>query len=300
MAKRWRSWRYWWRLTRLFLILGVLAGVLTPVVGGFVSMWILLHPDCSTHETLTPTPPNIESFELTARAGGSFKGYYVPSTNGATIIFPPAYSSSSRASRWNEAKVLWRHGYGIVLYEARRCADMGAVSLGYQEVSEIEDVIVYLRERGDVDMAHLGIHGFSTGGAGAIMAAARYPELRSIVAEGGYANMQTIIDNSSVDAPLLFTLWRWSMQITYQQITGNSIDDLDTLEVIADIAPRPILLIYGSKESSLPEGYRQLKAAGDNAELWVVEGSGHGGYIRAAPDEYEQRVVAFFDHSLLN
>lgn len=262
-------------------------------------MWILLHPLCGSTDTLTPTPLHLEGFELDASAGGSFKGYYIPSTNGATIIFPPAYSST-RVARWNEAQILWRHGYGVVLYEARRCAGMGAVSLGYQEVNEIRDVIAYLQERGDVDMTRVGINGFSAGGAAAIMAAARYPELRAVVAEGGYANMQAIIDNNSVDAPFLFTFWRWSMQITYQQVTGNSIHDLDPLGAIADIAPRPILLIYGSDESSLAGAYLQLAAAGDNAELWVVEESGHGGYTHAAPNEYEQRVVAFFDRSLLN
>lgn len=263
-------------------------------------MWVLLHPACNPHDSLfDPTPPNLETFEIQATAGGQFKGYLIAGTNGATVIFPPAYGNN-RAGRWNEAKVLWDNGYTVVLFESRRCAGMGALSLGYQEVNEVADVLEYLRRRDDIDMARIGIHGFSSGGATAIMAAARYPELRAVVAEGGYANMQNLIDKNSVDAPLLFRLWAWSMQITYQSATGNSVGDLDPLGQIEKIAPRPILLIYGSNEPSLADAYRQYDAANGNAELWVVEGATHGGYVYVAPDAYEARVTAFFERVLLN
>jgi hypothetical protein len=32
--------------------------------------------------------------------------------------------------------------------------------------------------------------------------------------------------------------------------------------------------------------------------LWVVPGVGHGGYIQAWPEEYEARVISFFDAAL--
>jgi pimeloyl-ACP methyl ester carboxylesterase len=69
--------------------------------------------------------------------------------------------------------------------------------------------------------------------------------------------------------------------------------------VIGDITPRPILLIYGTEEASLSGALEQLAAAGDNAELWVVDGADHGDYLAVAPGDYEQRVIAFFDRALL-
>jgi pimeloyl-ACP methyl ester carboxylesterase len=77
------------------------------------------------------------------------------------------------------------------------------------------------------------------------------------------------------------------------------INQLSPVDVIGDIAPRPILLIYGSQEISLPGGRRQKAAAGDNAKLWIVEGAGHGNYVDVASAEYERRVVTFFDEALL-
>jgi uncharacterized protein len=68
--------------------------------------------------------------------------------------------------------------------------------------------------------------------------------------------------------------------------------------VISQIKPRPILLIYGSNEVSLAGGYQQKTAAGDSAELWVIPGAGHGNYRQVAGEEYEERVIGFFETAL--
>ena len=50
------------------------------------------------------------------------------------------------------------------------------------------------------------------------------------------------------------------------------------------------------------EKVRQPKyfaAAGEPKAIWNVDGSDHTGGLDARPAEYERRVVAFFDRSLL-
>jgi hypothetical protein len=42
------------------------------------------------------------------------------------------------------------------------------------------------------------------------------------------------------------------------------------------------------------------EAAGEPKTLWEVEGAGHTGGIDADPDEYQRRVLAFFDQALLD
>ena len=132
------------------------------------------------------------------------------------------------------------------------------------------------------------------------MAARQNEQLRAIIASGGYADMDDIINTPS-SMPLLVDLYRFGLRSTYRIIIGNSITTLSPVSQIADIAPRPILLIYGSEESSLDGAYQQLEAAGDNAELWVIEGAGHGNYISAAGDEdYFDRIQSFYDAHLLD
>lgn len=236
-----------------------------------------------------------------ARNGGSFRGYFIPGTNGATIIVPPPFSGG-RSVRLPEAAILVRHGYAIFMFESRRCAGMGPLSLGYHEVDEVADALDYLNTRADVDPTRIGIHGFSSAGATSIMATARLPELRAVVAEGGYGDFIRNSFNRHTDdifTAYFFTLFRWAVGVTYGLVTGLDINQLSPVSVIGEIAPRPILLIYGSREVSLPGGQQQKAAAGDNAQLWIVEGAGHGNYLTVAPEAYEDHIVTFFDKALL-
>jgi pimeloyl-ACP methyl ester carboxylesterase len=180
---------------------------------------------------------------------------------------------------------------------------MGPLSLGYYEVDEVVDALDYLVTREDVDPDRVGIYGFSSAGATAVMAAARLPDFRAVVAEGGYGSFVENALGRDRGHHLLhayfLTLFRWATRLTYRLVTGLDLAQLSPVTVIDQIGPRPILLIYGSREVSLPGGRRQQAVAGGNAELWIVEGAGHGNYLAVAPEAYEVRIVTFFDEALL-
>jgi uncharacterized protein len=284
------------RVARAIVVIVPLLVVGVPVLCGVITTGGLLYVPCSeSGDTPADYGHTFEDVTLDASDGGSFLGYFIPGTNGAAIIIPPPLASG-RGNRMNEADVLARSGYAVLLFESRRCAGMGAHSLGYQEISEVGDVLAYLQERNDV--RQIGVLGFSSAGATAVMAAARYPALAAVIAEGGYGDFPSL-SVAGDSANVLEVIYKWVMRTTYRVITGESIDRLRPVDVIGDIAPRPILLIYGSTERSLSGAYDQLAAAGDNAALWVVEGAGHGNYVDVAPQEYERRVIAFLDRALL-
>jgi pimeloyl-ACP methyl ester carboxylesterase len=179
---------------------------------------------------------------------------------------------------------------------------MGGVSLGYEEIDEVADALDYLTSRPDIDPDHIGVFGFSSAGATAIMAAARLPQLKAVVAEGGYGDFAEDSLTANPDGSLFSYVqagFFWSVRQTYRLLTGLDINLLSPVDVIGRIAPRPILLIYGSKEISLTGARNQQTAAGGNAELWIVEGAGHGDYLDVAPEAYEAQLVSFFDRSLL-
>jgi pimeloyl-ACP methyl ester carboxylesterase len=295
------SWRsYWLRLSLFFLFSVILALISLPILLGILFSLGLLYAPC-TDSGATPADYGYagEAVTLQAQAGGSFRGYFIPGANGATIIIPPSFASG-RSGRLPEAALLARHGYAVFLFESRRCAGMGPVSLGYLEVGEVADALDYLAARPDVDLDRIGIYGFSSAGATAIMAAARFPQLRAVIAEGGYGDFARDTLSHSGDGLVAYflTLYYETIRVMYRLVIGVDITQLSPVTVIDQIAPRPILLIYGSREISLAGGRAQQSAAGDNAHLWVVEGAGHGDYLTVAPEAYEAQVVTFFDKAL--
>jgi hypothetical protein len=71
------------------------------------------------------------------------------------------------------------------------------------------------------------------------------------------------------------------------------------LEDLAGRVYEPLLLIAAPNSQhgeELNRGY--ARAAGANATLWELPEAGHVGGIDARPQEYEQRVVGFFDATL--
>ncbi len=304
-----RDRRYWLRLIRLALFAVVVAFAGIPMSIGAFMMWGLTHSPCVWSDpSYSPASFNLKYREIKvpSRSGGMYRGFFIPGENGATIVAPPPLSSA-RTGMLAEVSILARRGYNVVLYDSRMCSGKGLTSLGYLEAEDIGDVMAYLRQNGDnvqVDPNRVAVHGFSSAGASAIMAAARYPEIRAVLAEGGYHDMneQMGLQNPKTIVEQLVLL---GAQLTYCVATGHDPSVLSPVSAIGKIPPRPVFLVYGSQEVSLAGATEQLAAAlaadpNTDATLWVVPGSGHGGYVGAAPADYEQYVVAFYDCALLS
>jgi hypothetical protein len=296
--------RYWLRLLGFFLISLGLAVLALPSLLGALTLLGIMHAPC------TGDGPNPADFGYAAEdvtismsaEGGHFRAYFIPGRNGATIIVPPAVSHG-RGSRWAETQLLLDHGYSILTFESRPCAGLGPFTLGYEEVEQVGAALAYLHSRPEVDPTRIGIHGFSSAGATAVMAAARLSEIQAVVAEGGYGNFAEDslgLTQRGGPAGYVERAYRWPFRPLYRLAAGHRIEVLCPVCVIDQIAPRPVLLFYGSEEVSLPGARRQQAAGGETVALWVVEGAGHGNYLAVAPEAYERRLIEFFDGVLLS
>lgn len=288
-----------WRLSRLFVVGLGFALLSLPVLAGVVFTWGLLKPPCGGYLSIPETIINWEDVVFSGPAG-QIRGSFFRGDNGAAVIIPPTLAAGT-TNRMREAVMLNQHGYTVLMFESRRCAQTGPLSLGYHEADDIIAALDYLLTRPNINPDRIGVYGFSAAGAASILAAPRSPALRAVVAEGGYADFYD--DTLTPDHPNIFlrgfqSVFAWTVRFTYYLITGVSIDRLAPVEVIEQIAPRPVLLIYGSREPSLAGGKRQHHAAKTNTTLWVVPNAGHGTYWQASPAEYEHRVIIFFDEAL--
>ena len=195
-----------------------------------------------------------------------------------------------------EAEVLASHGYGVLTLEYRHCA--GKIStVGYDEIRELAAMSDFALSQPETEW--LGVLGFSVGGATAIRSAARMPEIKAVIAEGNYANFYDEL--TAAYAPPLSFQWQVQHLVVFFFRLRSGVDPrtISPVDDLPAIAPRPVLLIHGELEADRSRAQWQYESASSpenaNANLWIVPDAGHGDYRRLHPEEYDTRIVDFFD-----
>jgi hypothetical protein len=239
-----------------------------------------------------------EEVSFTTSDGLRLRGWYVPSRNGAAVIAFPGRKGSQKPAR-----MLARHGYGVLLFdrrgEGRSEGDPNAWGwVGYRDVNA---AVRFLQRRPDVQRGRIGGIGLSVGGEMMLEAAARSRGLKAVISEGaGERSVREMLDITRSD--------KWLAITSYAALTAgiavfsNHTPPPSLKDLVGRIAPTPVFFIYGEHGQ---DGERNLNptyyaAAGEPKALWEVRGSGHVGGITAQPREYERRIVGFFDQALLD
>jgi uncharacterized protein len=229
--------------------------------------------------------------------GLTLRGWFVPSKNGATVISFPG-----RKGPQKQARLLIKHGYGVLLFDRRGEGESDGDPNGYGWTGgrDIHAAVRFLQQRSDVDPDRIGGLGLSVGGEMMIQAAAESTALKAIVSEGGSGrSVRDTIANPGT---------RWDEVVsmaTAALSTALFSNDTPpaTLEGLsARIAPRSVFFIYakhGQGGSETQPNRNFYANAGQPKQIWEVPEGDHTRGIDVRPKEYERRVVGFFDRALL-
>ena len=275
--------------------LGLIVGMI-PAGMGWLSLWGLTHPRCGGGDSPASFGLTPELVEVPARTGITYAGYFFFGENGATIVVPPAYGAG-RGGLLHEVAILVDAGYSVLTFDSRQCAGLSVHSLGYWEAEDIVDAVAYLQTRPDVDMARIGLHGFSQAGASNLFATASLPDVRAIVAEGGYVDYGAQTLGLGQDQGIFMTLFNAGARLGYRTSTGIALEALHPAVPLSEVGPQ-ILLVYGEHEITLA-GARELATKHPRVTLWEVPGATHGSYVQSVGIAvYAEQVVGFFDSAL--
>jgi dienelactone hydrolase len=271
------------------------AVVLAPLI-----LWFLVFPVgfsyIYTHTGGTPSTPELgvasERVTVTTSDSLELAAWYVPSQNRAAVIVFPG------PSRAEEARMLVRHGYGVLLLEPRGQGNSQGDTVRWAGDRDLLAGVAYLRSRADVDPARIGGYGFSVGGEILLEAAAQSTVFRAVVSEGAG---ERVGEADVSGAARLLVRPMQAVMTAATTVFSNHGPPPPIVDRIGRIAPRSVFLIYadpgmGGENTRQPKYYA---AAGPPKAIWKVPGSTHTGGIDARPKEYEQRVVSFFDRALL-
>ncbi len=240
--------------------------------------------------------------EFPATDGVRLSGWYVPSRNGAAVVLLHG-AGSTRSNVLDHAVVLARHGYGILLYDARGHgrSDGRAMDFGWYGDPDIGGAVSFLQRQSDVDATRIAAVGMSMGGEQAVGAAASIDALRAVVAEG--ATNRVAADKAwlSDEFGLRGALTERVEGLTYAfaDLLTSAGPPITLHDAVRAAAPRPVLLIAAGDMPDEARAGRYIQSGSPNTvDLWVVPKTDHTHGLATHPAEWETRVVGFLDQAL--
>ena len=252
----------------------------------------------------TPADLGLDAEAVTIRTedGVDLAGWYLRSTNGAAVVARHG-SGSSRSNVLAEAEVLARHGYGVLLVDARGHgeSDGDAMDFGWNGDADTTAATRWLEARPEVDRDRIGVFGSSMGGEEAIGAAAVDPLIRAVVAEG--ATGRTAEDKAWYSEEYGARGWVQEQIERLQYGLADLLTAADRPPALRDAiraaADSHFLLVTAGNLADEGHAAADMAAAGgDRVEVWTVEGADHTDGLAVSPEEWERRVVGFFDEHL--
>jgi alpha-beta hydrolase superfamily lysophospholipase len=235
-------------------------------------------------------------------AGYRLAGWFVPPPPGGPVVVLSHGFGTNRFEGLDMVPWLAGAGYGVLLFDFQGHGESEGpfTTVGLREVDDYLCAVRYLQERLGPQVPLVAV-GLSMGAAVAIMAAARCPAIRAVVADSSFATLERAVARSFRLflglPPRLFarpTIW------FAERFTGGRVGLVMPIDSVGAIAPRPLFLIQGTEDAIVdPEDCRLLfAAAGEPKRLWRVDGCAHVGVRAAHPEEYRRRVLAFLEEAL--
>jgi len=287
--------RYWVNVSLITILETVL--VLAALAGWVCYRLVTayLHPPrySASGDSLRAAGVAYQDIQLVTEDGIRLHAWYTPPQNGALILIAHGQGGTIPEDIY---ALFARHGYGVLAWEFRAHGQSGGkfTSIGYYETLDAKAALLYAQAQPGVE--HVGAWGGSMGGSTMIRAAARYQAIEALVSDSAFAALE---DQFLRRIP--YPSLRLLMQIIAEQETGSRIDWVRPVDDIVRISPRPVYIIQGLSDAAIPadSAQRLFDAAGEPRFLWFGEGAYHLNMYARFPEEYELRVIAFFDRYLL-
>lgn len=259
-----------------------------------------LHParTRAVREAVATELPGLEDTRFVTSDGIELAAWYVPSRNGAAVVLGHGFGAN-RAQLVPQARALTQAGFGVLLLDWRAHGDSGGdlCSWGDHERRDVSRALDFLASRAEVEPGRIGGLGVSMGATSLVLGAARDPRLSSLLLE---ATTSSLEDGAALDPP------RWGPVSTWPSIAvfrraGVDVSAVRPVDVLGRFGPGKLLLVYGEKDDWIPPDMVQqmTRAVQAPTQVWVVPGAGHGECWNVAGPLYAQRMIAFFQASLL-
>jgi len=281
------------RLLILFLIV-VVAGIW----GVFAYVGALVEPN-QNDVGLPPDDLDVEIVKIPRINSTPIAGWYITGDRNSAGILLLHGIRSNRKQMVERARFLNNSGYSVLLIDMQGHGETAGkhITFGYRESIDVHRALEYLRSR--ISDRPIGVIGVSLGGAATLLGTTPV-EANAVVLESVYSSIEQAVQNrleirfgefGRLFAPLL--LWQIKPRLDI------SLESLSPVAAIPKLAS-PVLIISGTedKRTSPKESKELFSNALKPKSLWMVEGAKHQDLHLFNPDQYENRILQFFQQFL--
>jgi uncharacterized protein len=271
------------------------AWVVYRAVGIFRTQYSDFRPAREAVHSPEVVDTQFSDLSLELASGTVVKGWTLPSTNGASIVFLHG-SPGDRRSLLATALALNRAGYGSVLIDAPGHGEStGRANWGDDTVEAFRAAIRHALDEQHV--RHVAVAGYSMGSSIAARVAAEDQRVAAVVLLAPFTNL----------ADQLRYQYRHripgmsEVAVIATRAAGVPVAQLRSIEAVATIRGRPLMIVAGDRDSAVPVAMPRalLAAATDPKELWIIEGAGHTDMRSVAgAEEFDRRIRTFLDESI--
>ena len=253
-----------------------------------------------TPSTSTAAGLPVREVHFTASDGVALAGWLViVSPDAPTVILVHGFKSN-RLSMLPWARYLYAAGYNALLYDSRGCGESAGwgIGVGATEPNDILGATQYLQALPELRSKRFAALGVSLGAGDVILAAARDPDLRAVIADSPWADEKPQLGRmgSLPLRSLALPLLPYEPALV-DALVGARLEDARPAAVAGNIAPRALMIITSADDANTTtaptDQQRIFGAAGQPRIHWTAPSGGHAGALVAHTADYEARTLAF-------
>jgi pimeloyl-ACP methyl ester carboxylesterase len=283
------------------------------ILGGIGLGWIVLHPPrhpiTPTEERNVRTAAQTDSVDfidvdLTAPDSAQLRAWFMrpKDTNGDAVILLHGVSDN-RLGMYGYGKWLLQNHYSVLIPDARAHGNSGGdlATYGLKESDDIHRWVDWL-EASEHPRCVFGL-GESMGAAQLLQSLLREPRFCAVVAESPFATFREVAyarfgRQFHVGPWLGKTFFRPTVEVglLYVRLRYGLNMEGASPEKAVEGTRIPVLLIHGLEDRNIPP-YHSDRIQSHNPSdvvIWKVPRAVHTGAHKAAPEEFEKRVLEWF------
>jgi uncharacterized protein len=233
--------------------------------------------------------------------GVTLRGWYLPTHDKRHLVVMVHGMWASCLQMAGLGHDLHRLGFDVLLFDLRGHgqSDPSRLYLGRRERGDLRAVLAWAKDAGFPD-DRVGWLGYSMGGSTVLMEAARNPEIRVAVVDSPYGDLPRLLNDQLSKHSGLPSWFNPGILLAARWIYGVRTDDLIPIRLARWWGDRPVLLIHGEADSTVPVSQaRELaRNLGASCQTLTLPGVEHVEAYQTDPRSYVQLVGSFFDAHL--